>query len=266
MTPFFLLFSFLFLTKKACQMVSDPILFVLVHPINRTALSLPMEPKIDHPWNLTEQAAGQLQEELAAQVIKVDKFNEIRFVAGVDVAYQKDSNRLVAAIVILDAGSLEIVETKTAEDIERFPYIPGLFSFRELPSLIKAFAKLQHTPDLIVCDGQGIAHPRRFGIASHLGVIFDIPTIGCGKTLLLGEHQEPDEKRGAIAPLFDKQEIIGNVLRTQDGIKPVYVSIGHRISLTTACEWILKLSRIYRLPETTREADQAVRRIMKAKL
>ena len=221
-----------------------------------------MRVKIDHPWNLTEAEAIQLQRELAVKVITDDRFNEIHFVAGVDVAYQKQGNRLVAAVVILDADTLKIVETVTAEDRVKFPYIPGLFSFRELPPLIKAFAKLNHSPDPIVCDGQGYAHPRRFGLASHLGVIFDLPTIGCGKTRLLGEHNEPDRERGAIAPLYDKGEVIGNVLRTQTDIKPIYVSIGHRIELATACSWILKLSPKYRLPETTRNADQLVKAAM----
>lgn len=218
-----------------------------------------MEPIIHHPWDLSEEEALSLQQELAAKVITNDQLEEVTLVAGVDVAYQKDNDRLVAAVVVLDAETLEVVETATAEDIERFPYIPGLFSFRELPPLIKALARLQHTPDLVVCDGQGLAHPRRFGLACHLGVIFDVPTIGCGKTRLLGEHQEPDTTRGAFAPLTDHDEVIGNVLRTQTGINQIYVSVGHRISLATACDWVLKLSPKYRLPETTRQADHLVK-------
>jgi deoxyribonuclease V len=218
-----------------------------------------MNIKIDHSWNLTEPEAILLQQELATKVIKNDQFNEIHLVAGVDVAYQKCSNRLVAAVVVLDADSLNIIETVTAEENVRFPYIAGLFSFRELPPLIKSFAKLNHAPDLIVCDGQGYAHPRRFGLACHLGVVFDVPTIGCGKTRLLGEHKQPGRERGSIAPLYDNGEVIGSVLRTQTGINPIYVSIGHRIALTTACSWILKLSPKYRLPETTRSADQLVK-------
>ncbi|MCX2783446.1 deoxyribonuclease V [Microbulbifer thermotolerans] len=218
-----------------------------------------MNPKINHSWNLTELQARHLQQELAAKVTREDQFEEIQRVAGVDVAYDKHSDQLVAAVVVLDANTLEIVETVTADDHAQFPYIPGLFSFRELPPLIKAFAKLNHSPDLIVCDGQGYAHPRRFGLACHLGVVFDIPTIGCGKTKLLGEYQAPDTKRGATAPLIDNGEVIGNALRTQTGINPIYVSIGHRISLETACKWILNLSPKYRLPETTRQADHLVR-------
>jgi len=221
-----------------------------------------MKPIINHSWNLNEPEALILQQQLAAKVIKSDEFTQMNLIAGVDVAYAKDSNKLVAAVVIFDAHTLEVIETITATDKEQFPYIPGLFSFRELPSLIKAFAKLQHTPDLIVCDGQGYAHPRRFGLACHLGVIFDTPTIGCGKTRLLGSHDELPTERGAIAPLTDNNEVIGNVLRTQAKINPIYVSIGHRISLPTATEWVLKLSPNYRLPETTRQADQAVRKAL----
>ncbi|MGB3623980.1 MAG: deoxyribonuclease V [Ketobacter sp.] len=221
-----------------------------------------MQPVITHPWDISETEALRLQQSLAAKVIKEDQFNEIKLVAGVDVAYAKESDKLVAAVVILDAATLEVIETATATDNAQFPYIPGLFSFRELPPLIKAFDQLQHTPDLIICDGQGYAHPRRFGLACHLGVIFDVPTIGCGKTRLLGKHQEPDKERGAVAPLIDNDEVIGNVLRTQTNINPTYVSIGHRFSLATACEWILNLSPKYRLPETTRQADQAVRKAL----
>ncbi len=222
-----------------------------------------MQPVIKHAWQISEVEALQLQQELAAKVVSTDQFDDIKLVAGVDVAYAKEGDKLVAAVVILDANSLDVVETVTAEDKAQFPYIPGLFSFRELPPLIKAFAKLQNRPDLVVCDGQGYAHPRRFGLACHLGVIFDVPTIGCGKTRLLGEHQEPDITRGAVAPLIDNNEVIGNVLRTQTDINPIYVSIGHRISLSTACEWVLKLAPKYRLPQTTRMADQAVKVVTK---
>ncbi|MDX1693972.1 MAG: deoxyribonuclease V [Ketobacteraceae bacterium] len=225
-----------------------------------------MKPGISHSWDLSKEEALEQQKKLAAKVITNDQIGEVKFVAGVDVAYSKDSDRLIAAVVILDAETLEIIETATAEGINRFPYIPGLFSFRELPPLAKACANLQHRPDLVVCDGQGIAHPRRFGLACHFGVIFDIPTIGCGKTRLIGEYKEPDITRGSVAPLVDHDEVVGNALRTQHGINPIYVSIGHRVSLSTACEWILKLSPQYRLPETTRTADQLVKAKINNKL
>ncbi len=222
-----------------------------------------MEPIINYPWDLSENEALKLQHELAAKVVTEDQLGKIQLVAGVDVAYDKHSEKLVAAVVVLDANTLEVIETVTAEDHAQFPYIPGLFSFRELPPLIKSLANLSHSPDLIVCDGQGYAHPRRFGLACHLGVILDVPTIGCGKTRLLGEYQEPNTERGAIEPLIDNGEVIGNVVRTQTDINPIYVSIGHRISLAVACEWVLRLSPKYRLPETTRQADQAVRKALK---
>ncbi|GED13487.1 deoxyribonuclease V [Aneurinibacillus migulanus] len=221
-----------------------------------------MKPMVMHPWDLCETDAIKLQQQLASKVIKQDQFDNIIHVAGVDVAYSKHSNTLVAAVVVMDACSLQVIETVVAEDIVQFPYIPGLFSFRELPPIVKAFENIKTTPDLVVCDGQGIAHPRRFGLASHLGVLFDIPTIGCGKTKLLGKAEEPGVKRGDCAPLLDNTEMIGNVVRTQDHIKPIYVSIGHRISLLTACEWIVKLAPQYRLPETTRYADQLVRKAL----
>lgn len=150
-----------------------------------------MIPAIDHPWQLTEVEATDLQLQLAKQVIKTNQLDTINTIAGVDVAYDKHSDKLVAAVVVLDANTLEVIETASAKDVEQFPYIPGLFSFRELPPLIKAFEQLTHKIDLIVCDGQGYAHPRRFGLACHLGLLFDTPTIGCGKTKLLGEPHAP---------------------------------------------------------------------------
>lgn len=221
-----------------------------------------MQLQLQHPWNLSEQEAIELQEELALKVIKKDSFTTIDYVAGVDVAYSINNDKIVAAIVILDSKTLKLVETVVVEDNLHFPYIPGLFSFRELPPIIKAFEQVKTIPQLVVCDGQGIAHPRRFGLASHLGVIFDIPTIGCGKTKFVGDFIEPGIQRGAYAPLHDNSEIIGNVLRTQDNVKPIFISIGHRICLSTACDWILRLSPRYRLPETTRQADQLVRKVL----
>lgn len=223
-----------------------------------------MKPILQHPWQLSEEDALKTQQQLASQVVQQDHFDSIDLVAGVDVAYSQQTDKLVAAVVLLNAQTLDIVESVCTEGVAQFPYIPGLFSFRELPPLIDAFAQLKNKPDLIVCDGQGYAHPRRFGIACHVGVLYDIPTIGCGKTRLIGEYKDPDIDRGSAADLSDKGEVIGKVLRTQSNVKPIYVSIGHRISLASACQWVLKLSPKYRLPETTRQADQAVRRAIKA--
>ncbi|MDE1463110.1 deoxyribonuclease V [Spartinivicinus poritis] len=223
-----------------------------------------MRPIIDHPPWITESDALKVQYQLAAKVITEDDFSKIHYVAGVDVAYEKHSNQLIAAVVVLNATStLQIVETATATGRAQFPYIPGLFSFRELPPLVKALEQLSTEPDLIICDGQGIAHPRRFGLACHLGILYNIPTIGCGKTRLIGEAGTIAPTRGSFTELIDNEEVIGCVLRTQSDVKPIYVSIGHRVCLATACEWVLKLSPKYRLPETTRQADQLVNQLMK---
>jgi len=221
-------------------------------------------PKLQHDWQLTPEQAIQLQKQLSRSVVKENQFSDIRHIAGVDVAYDKDNDELVAAIVVLDAETLEIIETASFKDKAQFPYVPGLFSFREIPPLIKAFEQLKHTVDLLVCDGQGYAHPRRFGLACHLGVLYDIPSIGCGKTRLLGESKMPlGTKRGSFTDLMDNDEIIGAELRTQDKINPLFISIGHKIDLHTACQWILKLTPKYRLPETTRQADQLVKKLLK---
>ncbi|MFC4157921.1 deoxyribonuclease V [Chitinimonas lacunae] len=222
-----------------------------------------MEQVVFHDWKLSEAEALELQCQFAGRVERTDRIDYVNTVAGVDVAYDEQSNRLVAAAVVLNATSLTIIEQAIAEDVAQFPYIPGLFSFRELPPIAKALSQLKCKPDLIICDGQGIAHPRRFGLACHVGILFDVPTIGCGKTLLRGAHETVGTIRGDYAPLIDDREIIGRALRTQDGIKPVYVSTGHRVSLPTACTWILALCTKYRLPETTRHADQLVKSLLK---
>lgn len=193
-----------------------------------------------------------------------DDFGPITRVTGVDVGYARGDDRIVCAAVTLDAETLAPIETAMASGVVDFPYVPGLFSFRELPIVRQALERLAEPPQLVVCDGQGIAHPRRFGLASHLGVACGLPTIGCAKSRLIGQHEPPPEARGGMAPLIEAGETIGAALRTQDGVRPVYVSIGHRISLGTACAWILRLARDFRLPETTRLADHAVTMAVKA--
>lgn len=205
-----------------------------------------------------------LQKQMAARVIREDELGAVGLVAGVDVAYQKGGEKVIAAITVLDATSLALLETAIHEEEVSFPYVPGLFSFREIPPVLGAWEKLQQKPDLLVCDGQGYAHPRRFGLACHLGLELDLPTIGCGKTRLLGTYEEPEQEKGCHSALLDGEECIGAVLRTQESIKPVFVSVGHRVSLPTATDWVLRLCTEYRLPETTRTADQAVRLAMKA--
>jgi len=204
-----------------------------------------------------------LQKELASQVVRTDAFERISTIAGVDVAYSSGDYLHVAAAVALDAATLEPIETTTALVENDFPYIPGLFSFRELPPILAALQKLTNWPDLIICDGHGIAHPQRFGLASHLGIEVDTPTIGCAKTRLIGEFDPVAAERGSTSPLFVENECVGHVLRTQSDIKPLFISLGHRISLATSCDWVLHAAQSYRQPETTRLADQEVRKILK---
>ncbi|SEW32261.1 deoxyribonuclease V [Chitinophaga arvensicola] len=205
---------------------------------------------------LTEEEAIAIQKELRQQVITTDELPaQIQIIAGTDVEYDKDSDLIAGSIVLLDAGTLQVIAVATHVMEVTFPYIPGLFSFREMPPLLKAWEKLPFQPDLIVCDSQGQAHQRRFGMACHFGVTIHKPVIGCGKTRLCGEYHDLEEERGSIAPLIENGEHIGNALRTQKGINPVFVSTGHKISLATATAQVLQLCTQYRLPETTRLAD-----------
>ena len=190
---------------------------------------------------------------------------EYKYIAGCDVAYNNEKKQMVAAIVVLDILTFEVVESSTHFMEVTFPYIPGLFSFREIPPIVEAFKKLKIKPDLIICDGHGIAHPNGIGMASHLGIELDIPTIGCAKTRLVGAFDKDnlDKTRGSYQYLTFADEIVGVALRTQDDIKPVFVSIGHKIDLQSSIKWVLKMSPNYRLPETTRFADQIVNKMLK---
>ena len=181
--------------------------------------------------------------------------------AGADVSYDRGSPVLFAAVVVLDASNLEIVEVAATTGRAAFPYVPGYLSFRELPPLLEAFAKLRTRPDLVLCDGHGRAHPRRFGFACHLGVVLDVPAIGVAKSRLVGEHREPGLRRGAHVALRADAEVIGAVLRTQPGVKPVYVSVGHRVSLATARQLVLRFTPRYRVPEPIRAAHAEVNRL-----
>lgn len=208
------------------------------------------------------QAIG-IQESLRGLVDLEDRCpQEIVTVTGLDVAYDEGSGLIAAAAVTLDAD-FRVVEKRTVVSEISFPYEPGLFAFRELPSLLEALRSLDHTPDLLVCDGHGLAHPRRFGLACHVGVVTGVPTLGVGKTRFIGEHGEPGRERGAKEPLMDGGEIVGVVLRTQDAVKPVYVSVGHKISLDNACRQVLRLCPAFRQPETTRHADRLARDALK---
>jgi len=208
-----------------------------------------------HSWDVTPEEARQLQNELRSQVIPTDRFGTINTVAGVDIGFKKDI--ALASVVVLRFPELQVVDSVVTESPVRFPYIPGLLSFREIPPLLTAFTALQTEPDLVIVDGQGIAHPRRFGLASHLGLILDKPTIGCAKSRLWGRYEEPDSEQGAYTYLIDKGEVIGAAVRTRANVRVVYVSIGHQISLDSARVWVLACCRGYRLPETTRYAHNA---------
>jgi deoxyribonuclease V len=210
-----------------------------------------------HSWALTVEEAIAIQEKLQSEVITEDQLKEpIQYVAGVDMGFEADGTISRAAVAVLSFPDLQVQETGIARRPTTFPYIPGFLSFREIPAILDVLEKINLTPDLILCDGQGIAHPRRFGIACHLGVLVDIPTIGVAKSLLVGKHEALPEVRGAWQPLTHKRETIGAVLRTRVGVKPLYVSPGHRISLPTAINYVLSCTPKYRLPETTRIADK----------
>lgn len=210
-----------------------------------------------HAWDVSPTEAVAIQRELAKRVERADRLPAgIRTVAGVDVGFEDAGSVTRAAVAVLDFPSLALVETAIARRPTAFPYVPGLLSFRELPAVLDAVAALGRMPDIFLCDGQGIAHPRRFGIASHLGVLLDRPSIGVGKTRLTGAHAEPGAQKGDWVPLMDKGEVIGAVLRTRPGVKPVFVSIGHRLCLETAIHLVLACTTRYRLPETTRQAHR----------
>lgn len=209
-----------------------------------------------HPWNVSPAEARGIQESLCHRVVKEDYIGEVSKVAGVDVGFEDHGQVTRAAVVVLSFPELKPIDQVIAKRPTQFPYVPGLLSFREMPAVLDAFEKLQIIPDLVLCDGQGIAHPRRFGIACHLGVCMDLPAIGVAKTRLVGTHIEPPASRGSYVPLLDKGEQIGVVLRTRTSIRPVYVSVGHKLSLATAIRFVMACVTRYRLPETTRWADR----------
>lgn len=207
-------------------------------------------------WVKTVEEAKKIQEELRFKVIQEDRLTEVKYVAGVDVGFKNNYTITQAAVAVLSYPELTLVEQAIATIPTTFPYIPGFLSFREIPAIIEALKQLKITPDLILCDGQGIAHPRRLGIASHLGVLIDVPTIGVAKSLLIGKHQEVPPEKGSWTSLIDRGETIGVVLRSRSNVKPLYISIGHKIILNTAINYVMGCLTKYRLPETTRWADR----------
>ncbi|WP_426271483.1 deoxyribonuclease V [Dyella kyungheensis] len=208
------------------------------------------------PWDGNVAKARRLQTELAAQVRLVDDYPPLKHVAGVDVGFEESGAVTRAAAVLIDAQTMAPVAEVVARQATRMPCIPGLLSFRELPALLQALSELPQVPDLVFVDGHGVAHPRRLGIAAHLGVISGLPTIGVGKSILVGVHEEVGPHRGDRQPLEYKGEVIGCVLRSKDRIRPLIVSPGHRVSMATAPELVLAFGRKYRLPEPTRLADR----------
>lgn len=214
-----------------------------------------------HTWNLTPKEAVALQQELAGRIILQDDeqhLEHVRYVAGVDMAINEEHEMVRAAVVLLTYPDMEIVEKHVYEEPVRMPYVPGLLSFREAPPVLGAFKQLRQLPDLVMADGQGIAHPRRIGIASHLGLWLGLPTIGCAKSILVGHYKKDalGEEAGSWVPLVDKNQNIGAVVRTRTRVNPMYISPGHLISVETSVKFVLACAKGYRLPEPTRQADK----------
>ncbi|MET0262185.1 MAG: deoxyribonuclease V [Rariglobus sp.] len=213
-----------------------------------------------HAWDVPPKRAIEIQQQLRTQVRLQPLDREVRFIAGADVSMNLYSNVLYAGFAVMSWPDLAPVDHAVVEDVTKFPYVPGLLSFREIPALLKAWAKLTTKPDLVVVDGMGIAHPRRLGIASHLGVMLDVPALGCGKSILTGICREPDSRAGSQSPLTDRStgEVIGMALRTKARANPVYISPGHLITLDESVAIVSACLRGYRLPEPTRRAHELV--------
>jgi deoxyribonuclease V len=211
-----------------------------------------------HDWNLAPREAIELQKQLRARVLIEPLTKEIRTIAGADISFNKFSETVYAGIVMLRLPSLEVIEEAGVVSTARFPYISGLLSFREAPSVLEAWEKLKTEPDAVMFDGQGIAHPRRVGIASHMGLILNRPTFGCAKSVLVGRYEEPLPERGSSAPLVDKGEQVGVALRTKTKTQPIFVSPGHLIDLAGAIDLTLRSDGGYRQPEPTRRAHLLV--------
>ena len=217
-----------------------------------------------HPWPQTYPEAVAQQRLLAGGVRLVNELpGVIRTVAGVDVSYEKHGDLFFAGVVILAYPGLAVIEEQTAVTTVTFPYIPGLLSFRELPVLLEAFRQIENVPDVVLVDGQGLAHPRRFGLACHLGLWLDLPTIGCAKSRLCGGAAEPGAKKGERARLLLDGVAVGEVVRTRDRVRPMYISPGHKIDIEGAVDLVLQCCTRYRLPEPTRLAHQLTNRVRK---
>lgn len=209
-----------------------------------------------HEWDLSPREAIELQRELAKQITCSDRLPEVKRIAGVDVAYNPRSGQSAATVCVLDFPSLELLECSVAHCPTPFPYVPGLLSFREVPPILKAFESLKTLPELIFVDGHGRAHPRRIGIASHLGLWLRLPTIGIGKSRLCGTFEEPGMTKGSWTDLVHRDEVVGLVLRSRTNVKPIFVSVGYGIPLDECLQWTLQTTPKYRLPEPIRQADR----------
>lgn len=217
-------------------------------------------PRVPHSWTVTPKEAVEIQRRLANRIALRGTVRRPSLVAGADLAFSPDRTQCIAGIVVWDVKKQKVIEQQVVHRKVRFPYVPGLLSFREAPAILPALRRLQCTPDVFMFDGQGYAHPRRFGLACHMGLLIDRPTVGCAKSILVGECDEPDFTRGSTTRLLHNGEIIGAAVRTRDHVKPVYVSVGHKLSLQAAIEVTLLCGTRYRLPEPTRLADRLVAR------
>lgn len=223
-----------------------------------------MKAKLHTRWNLTPRHAMRLQERLRERVVLQDRHGKIRTVAGADLAFDPETDQAFAGVIVYRFPELVEIERRMARQKLLFPYVPGLLSFRESPALLAAFARLRTEPDLILIDGHGRAHPRLFGIACHIGVLFDKPAIGCAKSLLVGEYEEPAARAGSVSVLVFRGERVGMVLRTREGVKPIFVTQGHRVSLPSAVRLVRACTDGFRIPKPTREADRYVRELRRA--
>jgi deoxyribonuclease V len=215
-----------------------------------------------HTWDVTPAEAVRLQGTLRRGVVSRDEVpREVRKVAAMDVSYDRRSPWIYAAVVVLRVPTFEVADQAVVRSRARFPYVPGLLSFREAPAGLQAWARLRTRPDCLLCDGHGYAHPRRFGLACHVGLLVDLPTIGCAKSVLVGDYREPGQRRGSLSDLVHEGEIVGAAVRTREATSPVFVSAGHRVSLATAVATVLSCSPRYRIPEPIRQAHALVNRM-----
>ena len=219
-----------------------------------------------HAWNLTPKEAVALQRKLAGRVVTDKPLTKCTRIAGADVSYNRFSSTFYAGVVVMRVADGEILERQGAIADSPFPYVPGLLSFREAPVLLEAFSKIESRPNAVMCDGHGLAHPRKFGVACHLGLWLDVPTIGCAKSRLTGEFVEPAEQAGAASALRLGTEIVGEVVRTKARTRPLFISPGHKIDIESSKRWVLECCRGYRMPEPTRQAHLFVNQLRRGEV